>query len=92
MSDIQIIARIYTKNLTSLQFEKSDFPDAKSVPVYSDDPIGSSMYVWMQRIDEKPDHPNKPEQTLHQENLTSQVVESRDFLYIYEQLSQYLTI
>jgi len=26
----------------------------------------------MQRIDEKPDHPNKPEQTLHQENLTSQ--------------------
>ena len=34
--------------------------------------IGSSMYVWMQRIDEKPDHPNKPEQTLHQENLTSQ--------------------
>lgn len=34
--------------------------------------IGSSMYVWMQRIEEKPDHPNKPEQTLHQENLTSQ--------------------
>lgn len=35
--------------------------------------IASSMYVWMQRIDEKPEHPNKPEQTMHQENLTSQV-------------------
>lgn len=41
--------------------------------------IGSSMYVWMQRIDEKPDHPNKPEQTLHQGKSDFSRVEKSDF-------------